>query len=301
MLNNIIVPFSASTETDVKNTSAAATALSATGSMDSYINALKELFSGYATGMDSTYNSAYTNVVDPTVLSMQALQNQLGTNVITDYDTIKNMYDTATKTAYDIEQESGAEKSYYKHLADAQNSALDTIRQTYGTAIAQGASRGMQAANQLSAILGTTATANEEATQLATDKQTRANEYASQMAENAKSALEYSNQQQMDIATLSRQLYNDQIQQQTAQLAYNQGINTDKANVEAARLAAQGSMNSSLANTAAGVYNNNQSAIAQLQAAIASANATKYAAEMQRTSSGTAQSSGTHETIWGTA
>ena len=259
--------------------SEAAKMLAATGNAEEQINLYKSLLESYGKLPDDYVQPEYTQVDSPLLRDLTTLQQQLGTNVNYDYDSIKSIYDAAAKQGYDIEQISGAEKSYYQHLADAQNSALDTIRQQYGQAVAQGASKGMQAANQLSSILGTSAIANEEATQLAIDKQTRANTYAQQVAENAKSALQYSNQQQMDLATLSRQLYNDDIQKLTAQLSYNQGINTDTANYRTGRQSALSSLQASLANSAAGIYNNNQSAIAQLQSAIESANATKYAAD----------------------
>lgn len=265
-------------------TAEAAKQLGATSNMNEQLAAIKAQLNGYGNLAD-TYNTPdYTNVDDANVRSIQQLQQDLGTNVNYDYDAIKSIYDKATIAANEIEQQSGAERSYYQHLADAQNTAIDTIRQQYGSAIANGATRGMQAAQQLSAVLGMAGTANEEATQLAIDKQTRANQYASQMAQNAKDALQYSNSEQMELANLSRTLYNDAIQKQTAQLSYNQGINTDNANYNAARVSALGSLQSSLANTVAGVYNNNQSAIATLQSAIANANANKYAADRQKTS-----------------
>lgn len=264
-------------------TAEAAKQLGATANMNEQLSAIKAQLNGYGNLAD-TYNAPdYTNVDDASVRSIQQLQQDLGTNVNYDYDAIKSIYDRATIAANEIEQQSGAERSYYQHLADAQNTAIDTIRQQYGSAIANGATRGMQAAQQLSAVLGMAGTANEEATQLAIDKQTRANQYASQMAQNAKDALQYSNSEQMELANLSRTLYNDAIQKQTAQLSYNQGINTDNANYNAARVTALGSLQSSLANTIAGVYNNNQSAIATLQSAIANANANKYAADRQKT------------------
>lgn len=259
--------------------SEAAKMLAATGNAEEQINLYKSLLESYGNLPDSYQRPEYTEVNPAMLRDLTTLQQQLGTNINYDYDSIKSIYDNAARQGYDIEQQSGATKSYYQHLADAQNSALDTIRQQYGQAVAQGASKGMMAAQQLSSILGTSAIANEEATQLAIDKQTRANTYAQQVAENAKSALQYSNQQQMDMASLSRQLYNDDIQRLTAQLSYNQGINTDYANYNTGRQSALSSLQASLANTTAGIYNNNQSAIAQLQSAIESANATKYAAD----------------------
>ena len=150
---------------------------------------------------------------------------------------------------------------------------------TLGQAVAAGANRGMQAANMLSTILGTTQAANEEATQLAVDRQTLANKYAQQLKQDTADALQYSNEMGNTIGSMAHQLYNDQIQQLTAQLAYNQGINTDAAGYAANKYTANANLAGNNASAGAGVYNNNQSAIAQLQAAIESANAQRYAAD----------------------
>ena len=167
-----------------------------------------------------------------------------------------------------MEQNNGAERKYYNNIAAAQNTALDTIRQQYGQAVASGASKGMQAANMLSAILGTTQTANDEATQLAQDRQTLVNKYAQQMRQDSIDALNYSNDMGNSIGGLAHQLYNDMIQQKTAELSYNQGINTDAAGYAASKYTADANLSGALAGTGAGVYNNNNSAIAALQAAI---------------------------------
>lgn len=285
--NDSVELYEESTDADVdeRDKNRAADMLAANQNASEQLNAYKQILSDYANLPDEYMRPDYTAVTDARIRDLANLQNELGTNINYDYDAIRGIYDNATRSAYDIEQQSGAERSYYQHLADAQNTALDTIRAQYGQAVASGASKGMQAAQQLSAILGTSQAANEEATQLAIDKQARANEYAGQMAQNAKDALSYSNQQQMDLASLSRQLYNDDIQAKTAELSYNQGINNDYANYMTGRQTSLGSLQASLANTVAGIYNNNQSAIAQLQSAIETANATKYAADRQKTTS----------------
>lgn len=156
------------------------------GDLKGTIAAASDALSQYAYVDDTYIRPEYTDVTNAQIRSLNDLQSQLGTNVNYDFNSIKGIYDDATRAAYAIEQNSGAERSYYRHLADAQNTALESIRNAYGQAVTQGASKGMQAANQLSAILGFGATANEEATQLAIDKQARANEYATQMAQNAR-------------------------------------------------------------------------------------------------------------------
>lgn len=232
------------------------------------------------TNLADTYNQpAYTSVIDPTILSSQQLANTLGVNFTYDRDEIEKIYQDATKAAMRTEAASGAERSYYNNLANAQNTALDTIKQQYGSAVAAGANKGMQAANMLSTVLGTTQTANEQATQLAIDKQNLANQYAAQLKQDTADALRYSNDVAGTIGGLSHQLYNDQIQQLTAQLAYNQALNTDIAGYAANKYTANANLAGSNAAAGAGIYNNNQSAIAQLQSAIEEANATRYAAD----------------------
>lgn len=123
-------------------TAVAARQLGANASMNEQLAAVKAQLNGYGNLAD-TYNTPdYTNVDDANVRSIQQLQQDLGTNVNYDYDAIKSIYDRATIAANEIEQQSGAERSYYQHLADAQNTAIDTIRQQYGSAIANGATRG---------------------------------------------------------------------------------------------------------------------------------------------------------------
>ena len=131
----------------------------------------------------------------------------------------------------------------------------------------------------LSAILGTTQTANEEATQLAVDRQARVNQYAQQLRQDSVDALKYSNDTANQIGTLSHQLYNDDIQKLTAQLAYNQAINTDAAGYAANKYTAQSNLAGTLASAGAGIYNNNQSSVAAIQSAIEQANAQRYAAD----------------------
>ncbi len=221
----------------------------------------------------------YTGVIDPTAYSAKQLSDLLGVNFTYDRDEIEKIYQDATKAAMRTEAASGAERSYYNNLANAQNTALDTIRQQYGSAVAAGANKGMQAANMLSAVLGNTQAANAEATQLAVDKQNLANQYAAKLKQDTADALKYSNDMGNTIGSLAHQLYNDQIQQLTAQLAYNQAINTDAAGYAANKYTANANLAGNITAAGAGVYNNNQSAIAQLQSAIEEANAQRYAAD----------------------
>ena len=229
---------------------------------------------------DTYVRPDYTDVINPEILGVNDLSKLLGVEFTYDRDEIEKIYQDATQAALRSELNSGAERDYYSHLGAAQNTALDTIRQQYGQALAAGASKGMQAANMLSAILGTTQTANEEATDLAVAKQQLVNKYAQQMKQDTADALQYSNEMASSIGSLSHQLYNDMIQQKTAELSYNQGINTDYAGYEASKYTAAANLAASLAGVGAGVYNNNQSAMAAIQAAIETARGNQNAAQI---------------------
>lgn len=230
---------------------------------------------------DGYVRPEYTGVVDPTIRSAATLNELLGTDFTYDRDEIYGIYKDATKAAYDAElaQQRQAERGFYANMAAAQDTAIDTLRGQYGQAIASGASKGMQAANVLSAILGTSQTAAQQATQLAQDRQQLGAQYGAQIKADAKDALQYSNDVANTIAGLAHQFYNDDIQRKTAELSYNQGINTDYAGYQANKYTANANLAGNIANAGAGIYNNNQSAIASLKAAIDQANATKYAAD----------------------
>lgn len=247
------------------------------------VNSLINTVNANAKAVANAYNRPdYTGVINSKIQSVNDLANVLGVNFTYDRDEIEKIYQDATLAALQMEKNSGAERQYYNNLANAQNTALDTIRQQYGSAVAQGANKGMQAANMLSAILGTTQTANEEATNLAAARQELVNKYAQQMRQDSVDALNYSNDMASSIGSLAHQLYNDQIQQKTAELSYNQGINTDYAGYAASKYTADANLSGALAGTGAGVYNNNNSAIAALQAAIETGRANKDVATISK-------------------
>ena len=247
------------------------------------VAALMQTINANTRGVADAYNRpGYTGVINPNIQSVKDLANTLGVKFTYDRDEIEKIYKDATLAALQMEKNSDAERKYYSHMANAQNTAVDTIRQQYGQAVANGASKGMQAANMLSAILGTTQTANEEATQLAADRQALINKYAQQIRQDSVDALNYSNDIANSIGGLSHQLYNDMIQQKTAELSYNQGINTDAAGYAASKYTADANLAAAIAGTGAGVYNNNNSAIAALQAAIETGRANKDVATISK-------------------
>lgn len=251
-----------------------------TNANQSLSSILAEIKNTIGTAKDTYVRPEYTDVTKAGINSVSDLEALLGVKFTYDRDEIEKIYADATKGAYqsNMSSQTAAESSYYRALAAAQDTGLDTIRQQNASAIASGANRGIQAANQLSTILGNSQLAAEQASKFTTDRQTIGSNYAAQLKEDAKNALAYSNEIANQIGGLSHQLYNDQIQSKTAELAYNQGINTDYAGYQANKYTSDSNLFSNIVNSGAGVYNNNQSSIAQIESALAAAEAQKYAA-----------------------
>lgn len=127
----------------------------------------------------------------------------------TDAQSIKSMYDQATAAAQAVEERgiANAEAAWQRNLAGTQATALDTIRKNNASAIATGASKGMQAANELSAILGLQDTAVEESTALAQQRLDLADAYAAEYAKNAITAQETANANKQAMMNAAMQQY----------------------------------------------------------------------------------------------
>ena len=111
-------------------------------------------------------------------------------------ENIKNMFSNSVEKNYEasaIEQEQ-AENAFYDNARTTQQTAMDTIRRNNNAAVATGASRGMQAANELAAILGLQQENTKGATQLALDQQKFSAEKAAALAASEQQAYQYYNQ-----------------------------------------------------------------------------------------------------------
>lgn len=249
-------------------------------SLDSIINQIQ---AAVGTAEDRYVRPDLIDTIDPTMLDVNAMSEMLGMDFTYDRAAIEEILQGAVDAQYDLRQtEQGiAERKYNQNMAVAQNTALDTIRQQQGQAVAQGASAGARAANELSAVLGISQQAAEEATQLAMDRQLMAKEEGVARAQATSQALQQSNEAYLNYGALARQHYNDQIQQLAAELAYNQAINTDYAGYEANRYSADQNLLASIQQSGSNVYGNNQSSLAAIQQAIEQAQAQRYAADQQ--------------------
>lgn len=237
--------------------------------------ALQSMLAAYLANQNGYLGAGYTDVNNAGVMDLPTLQQALGTNITYDRQAIEDLYNTATETGYGIERKNGAENAYFKALASSSSEANKVMADQYNRAAAQGASAGMAAANQLSSILGMGQQAQEQAQQLAIDRQNSMKEYAQQMAQNKVDALKYSNDTQTNLAQQARQLYNDSIQQQTAQLAYNQAANTDIAGYNANKDTVLGNLLGNLGSAGSNAFANSVTSLASIQNAIAAADAQK--------------------------
>lgn len=96
------------------------------------------------------------------------------------YDTYAKQAELSTAQAYALKrkQQQDAERDFYNQLYDTNATVLDTIRRNNAAAIASGASKGAQAANELSAILQGQQASVDAASQLAQSNYDLASEEA---------------------------------------------------------------------------------------------------------------------------
>lgn len=148
------------------------------------------------------------------------IAKQLG--ITYDYDSIYNKFADATKAQYDVQrkEQQASENKYYSDVYNTQMSALDTIKKSNAEAVATGASRGMQAANELSSILGLQQESVAGATQLAADRATLADKETAALAQNAVDALSQSNSTALSLGNLNANLYASDTQFDVGQMDY---------------------------------------------------------------------------------
>lgn len=159
-----------------------------------------------------------------------------------DYDeaSIKKKFDTATNDAYKVKQKEyqQAENAYYDQMANQQFSTVDAIRRANAQAIASGATKGMQAANELSSVLGLQQEAATGATTLATDRQKIIDEHVAALSQNAVDALSAANEAKLKLGTLGSDIYASDVQRLAALDAFWQGLEEAAATLEGQKYAA---------------------------------------------------------------
>ena len=131
-----------------------------------------------------------------------------------DEQAILNKYNRATMAQFAAQrmQNEQAENQFYNQMYNTQRTAMDTIRNTNAAAVATGASRGVQAAQELSALLGLQQESVASATEIAQTRQQTAQEETAAVLENVLQAYQQAAneraqivQQQIEAASVDAQ------------------------------------------------------------------------------------------------
>ena len=190
-----------------------------------------------------------------------------------DKDTILSLLNGATKAQYDARRQTTQETTddFYNQMSASQAGLLDTLRSNQAGAVATGASKGMAAAQELSALLGLQATNTQGATDLANAKNKLDAEEAAAYAANTKTALDTSNTLKQAIANLDSTKYGYDTQGYASELDYTAALKAVLGEI----IQSQNSANATIAN------------------ANANLEGTKYAADANKNSGYSSSKTGT--------
>ena len=194
----------------------------------------------------SDYSMVNTAGIDPTKASLMG--KSLGDIYGVDYDkdTILSLLNGATKAQYDAQRQTTQETTddFYNQMSASQAGLLDTLRSNQAGAVATGASKGMAAAQELSALLGLQATNTQGATDLANAKNKLDAEEAAAYAANTKTALDTSNSLKQAIANLDSTKYGYDTQGYASELDYTAALKAVLGEI----IQSQNSANATIAN-----------------------------------------------------
>lgn len=120
-----------------------------------------------------------------------------------DEQAILDKYNAATLAQFNIQREQNrqAENQFYNQMYNTQKTAMDTIRQANAAAVSSGASRGVQAANELSALLGLQSESIASATELAQANRQTAQEETAAVLENVLNAYQQATQERSQLVS----------------------------------------------------------------------------------------------------
>lgn len=244
--------------------------LSGTGLTD---KSLQEIIAQLG-GTNNPSNFAYTPmeampVNIPQLLDIATyLQNTGATGYQYDYNDILNALNQATELQWQATQNAqrDAENAYLRGLENNQQTAADTIKNQYAQAIQAGITKGLQNANLLSTILGTSQNGVQGLKELADQRYQAGLDYAASLGNNINLARTEANTALETLLGNIRQLYNDDIQRETAELEFNASVGETNANAAAQRYTADSNYAASVLNAAANQRNQLVAALAQLAA-----------------------------------
>ena len=155
-----------------------------------------------------------------------------------DEQALLDKFNAATTAQFNLQREQNrqAENQFYNQMYNTQQTAMDTIRQSNAAAVSTGASRGVQAAQELSALLGLQQESVASATELANANRQTAQEETAAVLENVLKAYQQAEQQRQNLVTAgiqaasvdteaaSSQAQTDATNKSTVIAAYENGV-----------------------------------------------------------------------------
>lgn len=136
-----------------------------------------------------------------------------------DEQAILDKFNAATAAQYNVQREQNrqAENQFYNQMYNTQQTAMDTIRKSNAAAVSSGASRGVQAANELSAILGLEQESVASATELANANRQTAQEETAAVLENVLKAYQQATQERQQLVQQGIEAESVDVQRQATQ------------------------------------------------------------------------------------
>ena len=148
-----------------------------------------------------------------------------------DEQAIADKFNAATAAQFNVQREQNrqAENQFYNQMYNTQRTAMDTIRQSNAAAVSSGASRGVQAANELSALLGLQEQSVSSATELAQANRQTAQEETAAVLENMLNAYQQAATERQQLVQQGIEAASVDVQQQ-ANVVQQESVADSKLN-----------------------------------------------------------------------
>jgi len=221
-----------------------------------------------------------TEVTRPSLRSAAELARLYG-NITFDEDAIRRKFDKATQAEYALKRKEyeQTEDQFYNRLFGTQSTALDTIRRANASAISSGAAKGMQAANELSAILGLQQESVDDSTRLAQARYNLTDAEAAAYAKNVVDALAKANEIKLALGTLGSNIYAADTQFAVGEMQYLAQLDAAAKQLEGMGLTADATKYSADRNLEGNKYTADQNLIGSKYTADQNLAGTRYTAD----------------------
>ena len=194
----------------------------------------------------STYDAP--NRMDPSKPQLRGgndLANEFG--ITNDRDEIEQILLDAADKKFQFQESQYAvtEDKFYDNLGNMQNTVMDTLGKNKLNAIQTGASKGMQSANELAAVLGISEQGSIGANQLIADRKILADEGGMDRSNAISGALDRSNTVGSQLANTSANMLNADMVGYGSELNYDSAIENILGNLDAQRMSSESQIESS--------------------------------------------------------